>query len=341
MSHNVVVGTRSGLYEVGGGVTALDGLTVAHVVGGWAVADGRLWRRTGGAWSPVAAPGGGASGGGAAGGGAAGGGVAGGEWAPTCVAPAGDGALVGGDGAHLWDVDGSGAPRRDEPFESAPTRAEWHTPWGGPPAVRSIAVASDGTRYVNVHVGGILRSRGAGASAGAGGAGGSGGAGGASAGPGGSGAWEPTIDLHTDVHQVVTVGDGVVLAALGAGGLGVSRDRGASWQIRDAGLHARYCRAVAVAGDTVLLSASTGPGGRRSAVYRAPLDGDGAFERCVDGLPEWFDDNVDTHCLAADGDVAVVGTASGEVYRSDDAGRRWTQVASGLPAIRCVALQPA
>jgi hypothetical protein len=87
------------------------------------------------------------------------------------------------------------------------------------------------------------------------------------------------------------------------------------------------------------LSASSGPYGDDAAVYRRPLADDAApFERCVGGLPERFDDNVDTHCLAAVGDVAALGAASGQLYRSEDAGRSWTEVAAGLPPVRCVRL---
>src|SRR5438045_665143 len=83
----------------------------------------------------------------------------------------------------------------------------------------------------------------------------------------------------------------------GAGGLAVSSDRGLSWTVRSQGLAAPYSRAVAVCGDAVLVSASNGPRGGQSAVYRGDLGGpsDGSdLERCRTGLPEWFDDNVDS-----------------------------------------------
>ena len=54
------------------------------------------------------------------------------------------------------------------------------------------------------------------------------------------------------------------------------------WEFVTAGMHAHYSRAVAVSDDTVLVSASTGPRGRRSALYRKPLDGGTRFERCHD-----------------------------------------------------------
>ena len=100
----------------------------------------------------------------------------------------------------------------------------------------------------------------------------------------------------------------------------------------------RYLRAVAVAGETVLVSASTGPGGRRAALYRTRADGHGEFERCRQGLPEWLGDNVDTHCLAARGATVVVGTGDGRVYASADGGASFERLTKSLPAIQCVAL---
>jgi len=66
---------------------------------------------------------------------------------------------------------------------------------------------------VNVHVGGIVRTRDAGET------------------------WEPTIDICTDVHEV-WAGEPVVFAACALGPCPVSEDRGDSWCIEDEGLHA-------------------------------------------------------------------------------------------------------
>ena len=200
-------------------------------------------------------------------------------------------------------------------FEQVEGRDGWYTPWGGPPDTRSMARDGAGRLHANVHVGGIPRSADGGKT------------------------WSPTIDVDADVHQVVahpTEAD-VVLAAC-APGLAISRDGGDSWGIDREGLHGPYCRAVAVAGEHVLVSASTGPFTDRAAVYRRPLDGDGPFERCTDGLPEWFPSNIDTHCLVADGSSAGIGTAEGEVFRSEDGGQSWEGTDSGLPGVRCLLL---
>jgi hypothetical protein len=231
----------------------------------------------------------------------------------TCLAATRGGLLVGATGAGLWRWT-SGGPMRIESFDWVPGRDGWYTPWGDPPDTRSIAAGAGGTVYVNVHVGGVARSTDEGAS------------------------WLPTIDVDADVHQVATHPSrpGSVFAAA-AEGLWVSADGGDSWETVTAGLHARYCRAVAPAGEAVLVSASTGPGGRRTALYRLDVAG-GRFERCRDGLPEWFTDNLDTHCLAASGRVVVLGTEDGVVHASTDGGRTFSVLAKGLPPVRAVVL---
>jgi len=72
-------------------------------------------------------------------------------------------------------------------------------------------------------------------------------------------------------------------------------------------------------------------------LYRRDLEGN-AFERCTEGLPEWFADNVDTYCLDAGAGSAALGTSDGIVFVSEDAGRSWSKLAAGLPPISCVVL---
>jgi hypothetical protein len=231
----------------------------------------------------------------------------------NCVAITGEDVLVGSSEARLFRVAGQGL----EPvtaFDRAEGRSTWYTPWGGPPDTRSISEWDEAV-YVNVHVGGILRTENRGET------------------------WTPTIDVDADVHQVATA-EGLVLAAC-AGGLATSADRGGTWTFRRDGLEAPYSRAVAVCGDSVLLSASNGPRGGRGAVYRGDLAG-GALERCRTGLAEWFDDNIDTYCLDAlpEGSFAAIGTSDGRVFASEDAGASWAELASGLPPVKRVLVMP-
>jgi hypothetical protein len=298
---DVLVGTRAGIHGRDG--VNLEGREITALAvdrwGVWALADGRtVLRRTAGPWVEVEEVS---------------------ELPGRCLLAVEEGLYVGTAEAGLLHLV-EGALEEVEDFAKVSGRDGWYTPWGGPPDTRSMAHGADGALYANVHVGGIPRSRDGGRT------------------------WEPTIDVDADVHQVTAhpTDPGVILAAC-APGLAQSRDGGDTWTMEDDGLHAPYCRAVALTGqdpdrpDTVLVSASTGPRTDRAAVYRRPFAG-GSFERCTDGLPEWFDANVDTHCLVANGPTAAIGGPDGVVYRSEDAGRTWEPVAEGLPSITAVGL---
>jgi photosystem II stability/assembly factor-like uncharacterized protein len=204
--------------------------------------------------------------------------------------------FVGGDDAALWRLD-DGALEPVESFLEAPTRAEWSTPWGGPPSVLSMASHGDDL-YVGVHVGGILRSADEGAS------------------------WSDTIDLHVDVHEVVTDTDGTVWAATGERALAQSRDRGASWQFHADGLHATYSLALAITNAGVLAGASSGHAGRDGAVSLF----DGSRFTPVEGLPDTLGGAVGPRQIAARGDHAALVAPDGAVYASDDGGRHWHPV---------------
>jgi hypothetical protein len=229
----------------------------------------------------------------------------------NCIADTRAGVIVGTSDAHLYRIAGKGL-ERVRSFARAPGREAWFTPWGGPPDTRSITEDGDMV-YVNVHVGGVLRSSDHGES------------------------WQPTIDIGADIHRVTT-GHGRVYAA-GAQGLSVSKDKGETWTLSDEGLRASYCRSVTVCGDTVLVSASAGPRGNHSAVYRSDIEGL-SFERSSQGVPEWFGQNIDSLCLDAfpDGSLAAFGTEDGRLFASSDQGRSWSELAQGLPHVTRVQL---
>ncbi len=287
-----LIGTADGLYEDGSRV-ALAGRDVAWLSaaadgGWWAVVDGALWRGDGADWEPVASPG---------------------DLTARCCLDRDGTVLVGTSEAHLLRlVDDALEPIGD--FDDAPGRADWFTPWGGPPDTRSIAADAEAI-YVNVHVGGVLRA------------------------PDPAGPWAPTLDIEADVHEVLAA-DGVVLVAA-ARGLGVSRDGGGTWSFTTDGLHNSYCRAVTVADDHLLVSASDGPHGARGALYRRRLDDDdGPLERC-EGVA-WVDGNIDTGWLANGGASVACATPDGRLLVSEDAGAMWQTRATGLAEVRYVAL---
>ncbi|MGI8762680.1 MAG: WD40/YVTN/BNR-like repeat-containing protein [Ilumatobacteraceae bacterium] len=292
-THHPVIGTADGLRLLGGDdVHALDGapITSVHSDGAdlWVLVASRdLHRVADGTAELVASLGNGAAG--------------------TCVGTHGGTAWLGGDNACLWRLNGTQL-EEVESLQDAPSRDEWHTPWGGPPAVFSMA--SDGTDlYVSVHVGGILRSV-------------------------DGGSWVPTIDLHHDVHQVTVSPDGTVWAATGLSGLAESGDRGATWRYHSDGLHADYLLAVATVTDGVLVAASSGHAAGDGAVYRFA---GGSFVRCS-GLPDDLDGAIGPRQLAATGDHAVVALPNGDVYASHDGGYQWTRKAIGFAEVSEVTL---
>jgi hypothetical protein len=225
-----------------------------------------------------------------------------------CLASHGGSIWVGTAGARLLRVD----DERVTPvpsFDEAPTHEGWHTPWGGPAAVWSMA-ADDDRIYVNVHVGGILVSDDRGTT------------------------WQPTIDLHDDVHEVAIGPDGRIWAATGERALGESHDRGAAWTFHGDPPGGTYARAAAPTADGVIVAASSGPFSHDGVVSR--FDGE-SFARC-EGLPEHFDGNIDARRLVARGDTVALAGLDHRLYRSDDGGRSFDVVAEDLPEARALLL---
>jgi hypothetical protein len=232
-----------------------------------------------------------------------------------CVLPVAEGALVGTANARLALIR-DGAATMLDPFDAADGRDTWYTPWGGPPDTRSLTRSADGVVFANVHVGGILKAHDP------------------------RDAWSPTIDIDADVHQVLAdPRDAGHVVAATARGLAETRDAGETWRFVANGLHAPYARAVALDGDRLFLSASTGPRGGRAAVYRRE-PGSEAFARCDGSLPEWFAGNVDSHCLAAAGGAAIFATEDGRAFTSEDGGDAWHEVVGGPARITCVSVAP-
>ena len=218
--------------------------------------------------------------------------------------------LVGTEPPHLFRV------RCDdalivEGFDSLECRHEWTTPWGGPPAVRSVIHTGDWV-YADIHVGSIMRSPDRGAT------------------------WEPvTPDLHKDVHQIaVSPAAAQRLYANTANAVYVSDDRGETWQHRSAGLPMRYGRAIAVHphnADCVLATVSEGPHGDAEGQMYRSADAGLSWAHVAAGFPATTTGNIDTFRVAFSADGTALAAVDDKLYRSADEGVHW-EIAWTAPA---------
>jgi hypothetical protein len=244
------------------------------------------------------------------------------EFALSCCVAAGDAIYVGTDDARMLRLSDGGSVL--DPvlhpivgFDRVAGRAAWFAGSAivngqrvGPPlGIRSVAANANGSvLFANVHVGGIPRSMDGGRT------------------------WEPTIDIHSDVHEVrAHPTDADIVAAASAVGLCISRDAGATWTIESEGLHASHCSAVAFSGDDILVSASTDPFAAQGRIYRRPIRPDRAIVAVEDGLPTWTNGSADTGCIATNGSMVVVVDRAGTLYLSTEFGLAWSRSNSELP----------
>ena len=220
----------------------------------------------------------------------------------NCVRWTGEKLLVGTAGARLaWITD----DKLDyiAGFDGVPERKLWKTPWGGPPDVRSLAVSPDGTLYVNIHVGWIVRSRDGGQT------------------------WQNLREgLDMDVHQVAAhpTKPAVVIAAT-ARGFYYSRDHGDTFAHRGEGMPYLYQRACAgfPDRDAYLVSTSRGPHGQADALLYRSEDAGQTWAQ-VNGLPDGIEANIDTHQIVITGPRhALVIVENKDLYETRDAGENW------------------
>lgn len=214
--------------------------------------------------------------------------------------------LIGCTPPNLYSFDeGENAAKRNKSFDDLEVRSQWFTPWGGPPAVRSMAATRDGWIYSDIHVGSIMRSRDDGKT------------------------WEPVVpDLHRDVHEVATSPkepDRVYANTYMS--VYVSYDRGDSWHHRSHILENRYGRGIAVNPDdpdVMLCGVSDGPMGSNvhGQLHWTSNAGE-TWLHVMDGFPESTRENIDTfHIAFQDKDTAWV-TDQTNLYLSEDKGQTW------------------
>ncbi|MHC4986455.1 MAG: WD40/YVTN/BNR-like repeat-containing protein, partial [Planctomycetota bacterium] len=187
--------------------------------------------------------------------------------------------LIGTEAPHIYLLDG-GSVRHNESFADLPCRSGFHTPWGGPAAVRSLAATAEGYVYADIHVGSIMVSADCGRT------------------------WQPvTPELHEDVHQVATspAAPNRVYANT-ADSVWISDDRGESWAHRGDDLANRYGRCITVCptdGDVVLATVSDGPHGQNvhGELWRTDNVGK-TWQHVTDGFPASTADNINTYHVA-------------------------------------------
>ncbi len=227
-----------------------------------------------------------------------------------CATRLGSDILIGTEGPHVYrHVE---TTTRVTAFDELDCRDTFHTPWGGPAAVRSFASTDDGHLYADIHVGSIMRSPDAGAS------------------------WGPvTLDLNEDVHQVATTPAAPDrLYANTADAVYVSDDRGASWTHRADGFPYRYGRAVVAHPndpDCVLASVSRGPHGNPAGQLYRSDDAGRTWDHVTGGYPDTVDHNIDTFQVAFSSDGRAWATTGDALHVSEDRGRTW-KVAWNAPA---------
>ena len=226
--------------------------------------------------------------------------------------------LMGTEPAHLCRLEDGSSARRIDSFDQLEVRGDWYTPWGGPPAVRSLARTGEDV-YADIHVGSIVRSADAGQS------------------------WAPVNPgLHPDVHQVAVCPAAPERVYVNtADAVFVSEDRGDSWRHRADGLPCRYGRAIAVHPedpDCLLASVSRGPRAEGTGRLFRSSDAGRSWVSPDAGFPETTLDNVDTFQVAFDAGGAAWASVGDRLYRSGDRGRSWAvewKAPSPIVAISC------
>jgi hypothetical protein len=217
--------------------------------------------------------------------------------------------LLGTEPPHLYRVH-ENAIERIESFDHLECRRQWNTPWGGPPAVRTLAASGDGWVYADIHVGSIMRSGDYGHT------------------------WLPvTAELDRDVHQVTTCPAAPNRTyAQTAHGFYLSEDRGETWLHRIEGMGERYGRCVAVAPenpDLLLASVSDGPHDRDENVhgqlYRSE-DAGQSWRQVTDGFPKSTSDNINSRRIVFDQEHTSWVADAKDLYVSRDEGKHWQRM---------------
>ena len=198
-------------------------------------------------------------------------------------------------------------------FDNIPERQLWKTPWGGPPDLRSFAIARDGAIYANIHVGWIARSKDSGQT------------------------WQNLKQgLEMDVHQVAAhPHEMTTVFAATASGFYFSQDQGQTFTRSGQEMPSHYQRSCAVfpEGEVYLTSTSRGPHGSAEArLYRSQDSGQNWTQ--VEGLPDQIDRNIDTFQISIINEAtALVVIEDNQLYQTTDLGYHWQKIDQQFPRL--------
>ena len=245
----------------------------------------------------------------------------------VAVSPA-DGAVYAGTepSALFVSRDGGGSWRELEEMRNLPSAPTWSfppRPWTS--HVRAIApsYADPDLVVVGIELGGVLRST-----------------------DGGETWQEQRPGAQADCHSLSGHPDAPqLLYEAGGGGFAQSTDFGDSWESVDEGMGLHYVWGLAVDAEDpslVYASAASGPGRAHgggssdAAIYRR-VGGEPwqAVLKRLDAFP---------YALCPDPEtpgVVYAGLGDGTILRSEDAGKRWEEIARASPGLQALAALPA
>jgi hypothetical protein len=213
--------------------------------------------------------------------------------------------LIGTEPPNLYEFSGDGPAVRNESFSQLECRNGWHTPWGGPAAVRSLAKTPDGSVYADIHVGSIMRSADNGVT------------------------WEPVVpELHEDVHQVATCPAAPEhVYADTAAAVYISHDRGNTWIHCSEDMNNRYGRAIVVHPSDpacILATVSDGPHGENvhGELWRTD-DGGAHWEHITGRFPGSTTGNIDTFHIAFNREGIAWAIVDRQLFTGYDKASRW------------------
>lgn len=213
--------------------------------------------------------------------------------------------LIGTEPPQIHRLTSDGVSEANESFGSLGCRSKWRTPWGGPPAVRSLAASPDGWVYADIHVGSIMRSSDRGLT------------------------WEPvTPSLNDDVHQVNTCPAAPDrIYADTAHAVYISDDRGDSWRYAGDDMDGRYGRAICAhpaMPDLILATVSDGPHGDNVHGQLWATDDAGAsWQHVCRGFPEFTEDNINTFHITFDAAGRAWACVGNALYATSDPFGKW------------------